>query len=99
MTDPAEVLGIGPNATEAEIRAAYLQAIRLHPPDRFPEEFERIRDAYEALRDPRSRARTMLFGGDPQPPLTSLLNDLPALRQFVGPELWLAALKGSNHGE
>ena len=39
----------------------------------------------------------MLFGGDPQPPLTSLLKNLPSERQFVGPELWLAALKGSNH--
>jgi curved DNA-binding protein CbpA len=96
VTDPRQILGIGPNATEEEIRAAYLQAIKLHPPESSPEEFERIRDAYQALRDPRSRARTMLFGGDPLPPLTSLLNGLPAERQFVGPELWLAALKGSN---
>ena len=94
--DPRSILGVAPNATEEEIRTAYVEAIKRHPPESSPEQFERIRDAYAALRDPRSRAQTMLFGGDPLPPMVALLDGLPAERRFVGPALWLAAMKGPN---
>ncbi len=47
------VLGVSIDATEADVRAAYLDKVRLHPPDRDPEQFEKIRDANELLRDPR----------------------------------------------
>ena len=57
MTDPRKVLGVPPNAGEEEIRAAYLRKVKEYPPDRSPEEFEKIRDAFEALRDPRQRTR------------------------------------------
>jgi len=56
-SDPIEVLGISRDATDEEIRAAYLLKVREHPPDRSPEQFEQIRDAYEVLRDPRRRLR------------------------------------------
>ena len=95
MTDAKGVLGVADGATEEEIRAAYLRAVREHPPDTSPEQFERIRDAYEALRDPRSRARNLLFSGDPLAPLDSLIAGRPAERRYAGPDLWLAALKGS----
>ena len=36
------------------------------PPDRSPEEFEKIRDAYETLRDPRKRTRAMLLSTSPR---------------------------------
>ncbi len=51
--DSGEVLGVNQDAGEEEIRAAYVRKVKEHPPDRSPEEFERIRDAYESLRDPR----------------------------------------------
>jgi curved DNA-binding protein CbpA len=91
--DAYHVLGIGPQASAEEIRAAYLGKIREHPPDRSPEEFERVRDAYAELRDPRERARQLLFGGDPMPPLTSLLEGRKAARHYLGPKPWLAAMK------
>ena len=96
MIDAREVLGVSATATEEEIRAAYLRAIKEYPPETFPEQFERIRDAWEALRDRRSRARNLLFSGDPEAPFTSLIAGRPPERRFAGPELWLAALKGSN---
>ena len=92
--DPREVLGVSPTATEEEIRAAYLSKVKEFPPDRSPEQFERIRDAYEMLRDARQRARHLLFSVDPGAPLTSLVTDHPRLRQFVGPQPWLDVLKG-----
>lgn len=50
-----EVLGIAPNAGEQEIKRAYFQQVRKFPPDRYPEEFQRIRAAYDTLRDTQAR--------------------------------------------
>jgi curved DNA-binding protein CbpA len=93
MNDAEEVLGVAANATEEEIRAAYLQKIREHPPDTSPEEFERIRDAWETLRNPRRRARSLLLAADPAAPMTLLLKGREASRQFTGPAPWFAVLK------
>ena len=91
--DARELLGVAPNADDAEIRAAYLRKVKENPPDRAPEQFERIRDAYDLLRDPRRRALQMLLAVDPKAPLVSLLPAHPAERRFTGPGPWLAVLR------
>ncbi len=92
--DARKILGIELSAGDEEIRAAYLQKIKEHPPDQSPEEFEKIRDAYETLRDPRRRMRDMLLSADPDAPLASLLEGCPPPRRFAGPDVWLEVLKG-----
>ena len=92
--DPIEVLGISQTATDEEIRAAYLRRVREYPPDRAPEQFEKIREAYETLRDPRRRVRHRLFSVDPGAPLVSLFADDGRPRRFVGQGPWLEVLKG-----
>jgi curved DNA-binding protein CbpA len=91
--DPRQVLEIGPEAGDEEIRAAYLRKVKEHPPDRAPREFERVRDAYEALRDPRRRTRHLLVSVDPAQPLISLLDGRVPERRFTGPDAWLAVLR------
>jgi len=91
--DPRKILGVSVNATQEEIRAAYLRKIKEHPPESSSEEFERIRDAWDTLRDPRRHARSLLLADDPEAPFTSLVSDKTRNRHFVGPEVWLAALK------
>jgi curved DNA-binding protein CbpA len=91
--DPREVLGVGLDATDEQIRAAYLRKVKEHPPDRSPKEFERVRDAYEILRDPRGRTRHMLLSVDPHAPLASLVQGRVSARRFAGPQPWLAVLK------
>jgi curved DNA-binding protein CbpA len=61
MADPYETLGISPQAGEKEIRDRYLALVREFPPDRDPERFASIRAAYEQLRDPAVRLRSLLF--------------------------------------
>lgn len=61
MDDPYEVLGLGGDASEAEIRRRYLELVREFPPDRAPERFTAIHAAYEALRDPARRLRAPIF--------------------------------------
>src|SRR5215471_17618544 len=91
--NPYAVLGVGPNADDERIRAAYLTKLKQFPPDRSPAEFEQIRDAYELLRDRRQRFRHLLFSVDPLAPLDTILEGDSGKRKFVGPEPWLAVLK------
>src|SRR5918996_628962 len=79
-------------ASSEEVRAAYLRLVRAHPPDRDPDAFERVRDAYETLRDPERRAALLLLADDPAAPLVSLLDEGQKQRLFVGPDCWLAAM-------
>jgi len=87
------VLGLSPGASGAQVRAAYLEKLRESPPDRHPEQFERVREAYDQLRDPRRCAEALLVGTDPDEPLVSLLEGFQPPRSFVGPQPWLALLK------
>ncbi len=92
--DPTEVLQIAQDASDEDVRAAYLRKVREYPPDRAPEQFEKVRDAYDMLRDPRRRLRHRLFAVDPQAPLASLFPDEARPRRFVSPGPWLDVLKG-----
>jgi curved DNA-binding protein CbpA len=91
--DPHSILGISKDSGEEEIRRAYLEKIRQYPPDRSPEEFERIRDAYAVLNNPLHRMRAQLFSVDPDQSLVALLDNLEAKRDFTGPGPWLAAME------
>jgi curved DNA-binding protein CbpA len=91
--DPKEVLGVGQDAGEEDIRAAYVRKVKEHPPDRSPEEFERIRDAYDSLRDPRRRMRDRLLSVDPFAPFVSVVEVQARPRRFGGPQPWLKALE------
>jgi curved DNA-binding protein CbpA len=92
--DPRAVLEVEAEATDEEIRAAYLRKVKQFPPDRNPVEFEQVRDAYELLRDCRQRIRHRLFSADPRAPLETLLErPAPPQRKFAGPEPWQAVLK------
>jgi len=93
MMNPTDVLGVSPDASDEEIRAAYLRKVRECSPDRAPEQFERVRDAYEMLRDPRRRRRQRLFAADPISPLAVLFAGGTRPRRFVGPGPWLEVLK------
>lgn len=91
--DPWLVLGVSREADDEEIRTAYMQKIKEYPPDRCGSEFEKIRDAYDQLKDPYRRAKYLILGANPDRPLESLLDNVPATRHYVGPEPWLEAMK------
>lgn len=46
--DPFEVLGVDDKIDALALRRAYVRLIRIYRPDRHPEEFARVRSAYEA---------------------------------------------------
>ena len=91
--NPHNILGVSRDAGLGEIRRAYLTKIKEYPPEKFPAEFERVRDAYTMLSDARYRTRLMLRSADPEASMETLLDDQQQNRQFVGPEAWLAAMQ------
>lgn len=48
--DPYRLLGVERTATEADVRRAYAALIRRFKPEHHPEQFRRIRDAYEQIK-------------------------------------------------
>jgi curved DNA-binding protein CbpA len=57
---PHEVLGVTREATTEEVRQAYLKLVREFPPDREPDRFREIHDAYQLLSDPLEQAKAGL---------------------------------------
>ena len=70
--DPYAALGVPPTATPDEVKQAYFQRVREHPPEREPETFKTIRAAYERVRDPDQRTET----------------DMLLLQPYPAPERW-----------
>lgn len=93
---PFAVLGIDETADDEVVRAAYIVGIRRCPPDRDPEGFRRIREAYEAVRDAERRLALRLFGPPPLDRLEAVLEAFPDERRYVGPEPWLRVLRGDR---
>ena len=66
--DYYEVLGIGKNATDAEIKSAYRKLAKKHHPDLNPgdkeaeEKFKEVNEANDVLSDPQKRQRYDQFG-------------------------------------
>src|SRR5438445_340599 len=50
-----EVLAVARDADERTIKKSYFALVRKYPPETHPEEFKRIRAAYEVLSNPVSR--------------------------------------------
>lgn len=61
MTTPYQILNILPSATDAEIKQAYLQQVKLFPPDKDPQQFQLIHQAYIKIKDIKSRLSYELF--------------------------------------
>ncbi len=54
-------LGLSGDATDEQIREAYLRMVKKHPPEKDPEHFRKVNDAYEALKDRRGRIHTAIY--------------------------------------
>jgi curved DNA-binding protein CbpA len=81
MNDPYRILGIDPSADEAAVRARYLELVREFPPDREPQRFAEVREAYDRIRDPVNRLQQRLFDVSAHFTFESILADAkPSLR-------------------
>lgn len=72
MKTPFDILGVSDDATDEAIKKAYLQKVRQYPPERAPEQFQKIRTAFEAIQTQHQRLKYQLFHHEP-PSLGALL--------------------------
>ncbi len=98
LEQAASSLDVDVDVDGQALRAAYVRQVKAHPPDTDPEGFERIRDAYELLRDPQRRLRHQLLGADPVAPLVELLDDGHDRGRYVGPGPWIEVLSERSKG-
>src|SRR5262245_1015428 len=61
MTDLYQVLGLSADSDDETIRRRYLELVRQFSPEKHPEKFAAVRQAYESLRDLNTRLRHRLF--------------------------------------
>lgn len=56
-----KILGTTAKISNSRIKEKYIQAVKQHPPETDPEGFEKVRRAYETLKDPTKRKQYDLF--------------------------------------
>ena len=61
MKTPYEILGISEKCNDKTVKQGYLLMVKQFPPERFPEDFQRIRHAYEKIKTEKDRAALELF--------------------------------------
>lgn len=64
MKDPYLILGLLAEKellNDQHVKSAYLRLVQQYPPDRYPEDFQSIRAAYEQLADYKKRLAYELF--------------------------------------
>lgn len=61
MKSPYEKLEVSEQATDDEIKQAYLHKVKLNPPDRDHEKFQQIHSAYETIKNVTNRVKYALF--------------------------------------
>lgn len=61
MKTPYQILEVQEDADDAGIKKAYLGMVRRYPPERFPDDFQRIYRAYEQIKTAEDRLSYRLF--------------------------------------
>jgi curved DNA-binding protein CbpA len=67
-SDPYAVLDLTRGASQREVKRAYFELVRQHPPEEDAQAFKVIRAAYEKLRTAETQAQTDLILFQPPPP-------------------------------
>jgi curved DNA-binding protein CbpA len=78
MPDPYTVFDLPPDSDDDTIRRRYLSLVRAHTPERDPERFSAIREAYEILRDPINRMHYRLFEAGKDDSIDALIKEAKA---------------------
>ncbi len=61
MKSPYTVLAVSVDSDDQQIKKSYLEAVRNNSPDQKPDEFQKIRQAYEQIATRKDRLRYELF--------------------------------------
>jgi curved DNA-binding protein CbpA len=73
MEDCYKILGVAANADKNEIKRAYFSKVKIFTPEKNPDEFKRLKSAYETLGDENKRAELDRYCGTPEKTKEKLL--------------------------
>jgi curved DNA-binding protein CbpA len=76
MTDPWTILELPAEADDLAVRARYVELVRRYPPEQVPEQFARIRAAYELLKDRDRRLEYRLFESGQDDTLDTVIEEM-----------------------
>ena len=76
MADPFAVFALPPDADDEAIRSRYLQLVKENSPERRPEKFAEIRQAYDNLKDLDTRLRYRLFEAGKTESVDAIIEEL-----------------------
>ncbi len=91
MKNPYLILGLWEqrkNITDKLVQESYLDLVRKYPPDRNPQRFQQIKEAYEQLKTSKNRLQYFLFSttlADRDDLIAALLPD----KEYKRPDLQL----------
>lgn len=75
-----KVLGLEPGASQSEIKKAYFSLIRQHSPETDPEQFQKIREAYERLKNAGEEPEGPVFEPFSEPWAEKMLDQIEVYR-------------------
>ena len=81
MNTDYETLGLEQDASPEEIKKAYFKLVRLHSPESDPEQFQVIRQAYEHLKNARSKPDAPVFPALSNPVAVQMMRQIQAYRK------------------
>lgn len=76
-----EILGLEPGASQVEIKKAYFKLIRQHSPESDPEQFQRIREAYEQLKNADGESQGPVFAPFQEPFAAKMMEQINDARR------------------
>ena len=74
MITAFEIIGVNIDANDDEIKKAYLQKVRIYSPEQAPDEFQKIRSAFDLINTEKKRIKYQLFNND-MPDICAFLED------------------------
>ncbi len=95
MSDPYQVLGLPADSDDDAIRRRYLELVKQFSPEKHPEKFAQVRQAYESLRDLTTRLRHRLFEAGKNESVDVIIEELSCrnLRRRLSLQTLLTAVK------
>ncbi|WP_069472715.1 J domain-containing protein [Candidatus Marithrix sp. Canyon 246] len=85
MITAFDILGVNIDATNDEIKKAYLQKVKIYSPEQAPDEFKKIRSAFDLINTETKRIKYQLFN-----------TDMPNIFAFVEDSLSAGKLQATN---
>lgn len=92
-----KILGLEPGASKAEIKKAYFRLIRTYSPESDPEQFQKIREAYEQLKDLESKPEGPAFPPLSEPWAEKMLQQIERYRAAGDMEMYRDACEEAWH--